>query len=172
MATATVNVTADPYGVFAPGAHVLDESFAVKAYSLNTRVDSFAGTYPPQDTGSSGLAAGATGKVLGVLASYRHAFGLDALKSALQSGPVMWGTLWLRSMYETDAEGFIKVDRHSGNAGGHEMVISGYDPEADVFTVQNSWGTGWGVNGLAYVRGADMAWLLRQYGDVVVPIFA
>ncbi|MFG3200378.1 C1 family peptidase [Streptomyces sp. NPDC048208] len=171
-ATGTVTVTADPYGVFAAGTYALDEAFAVKAYSLNTRLDSFAGTYPPTDAGSSGLAAGASGKALGLLTGYSHAFSLDALKSALQTGPVMWGTLWLNSMYQTDVNGFLVVDKTSPSAGGHELVISGYDVAEDAFTVQNSWGTSWGVNGLARVHGADMTWLLAQHGDVTVPAFA
>lgn len=172
IATDSVTVKADTYGVFAAGTYKLDEAFAIKAYSLNTRLDSYAGTYPPSDVGSSGLAAGATGKALGLLTGYSHALSVAALKSALQAGPVMWGTVWLNSMFKTDANGFIVVDKASGSAGGHELVISGYDVPSDVFTVQNSWGTSWGDQGLARVHGADMAWLLSQYGDVTAPVFA
>ncbi|MFJ9671078.1 C1 family peptidase [Streptomyces sp. NPDC101221] len=168
----SVTVKADPFGVFTAGRHTLDEAFAVKVYSLNTRTDPFAGTFPPHDTGSNGLAAGATGKTLGLLDSYTHAFSMDALRTALQSGPVMWGTLWLRSMYDVDRDGFLIVDRDSAEAGGHELVISGYDADEDFFTVQNSWGTEWGTDGYARVRAEDMAWLLAQDGDVTVPHLA
>ncbi|MFF8942832.1 C1 family peptidase [Streptomyces sp. NPDC014864] len=171
-ASTSVSVKADSRGVFRAGTYVLDEAFAVKAYSLNTLLDSFKGNYPPTDTGSSGLAAAKTGKALGLLTGYTHAFSVDALRSALQSGSVLWGTVWLRSMFETDADGFVKVDRTSGEAGGHELVISGYDVAEDVYEVQNSWGTSWGVDGYAYVHGADMAWLLSQDGDITVPTYA
>lgn len=171
-ATESVTVKADGKGVFTAGTYALDEAFAVKAYSLNTLLDTYRGNYPPTDTGSDGLAAASTGKALGLLKGYRHAFTVDALRSALQAGPVLWGTVWLRSMFGTDADGFIKVDRTSGEAGGHELVISGYDVAEDVYEVQNSWGTSWGVDGFAYVHGADMAWLLSQDGDITVPEYA
>lgn len=168
----SVSVKADPFGVFSPGRYTLDEDFAVKVYSLNTRVDPFAGTFPPHDTGSNGLAAGATGKTLGLLSSYTHAFSMDALRSALQSGPAMWGTLWLDSMYDVTRDGFLVVDRGSARVGGHELVISGYDAEEDFFTVQNSWGTEWGTDGYARVHATDMSWLLSQDGDVTIPHYA
>jgi hypothetical protein len=75
-------------------------------------------------------------------------------------------------MFTTDSDGFVKVDKSSGEAGGHELVISGYDTADDVYEIQNSWGTSWGVDGFAYVHGADMAWLLAQDGDITVPVYA
>jgi hypothetical protein len=165
-------VKADSKGVFKAGTYQLDEAFAVKAYSLNTRLDSYSGQYPPNDTGSDGLAAASTGKALGLFSGYTHGFTIGALQSALQTGPVLWGTVWLNSMFETDENGFLKVDRNSAEAGGHELVISGYDVADDVYEIQNSWGTSWGVDGYAYVKGADMAWLLAQDGDITVPAYA
>ncbi|QPB09758.1 hypothetical protein CPT_Shaeky_085 [Streptomyces phage Shaeky] len=172
VGTSSVSVKADPYGVFAAGTYTLNESFAVRLYSLNTRVDSFAGTYPPQDTGSNGLASVKAAQSLGLLSGYTHAFSVAALQTALMSGPVLWGTLWLQSMFETDSSGFVRVDPSSGSAGGHQLVISGYDPARDVYTVQNSWGLGWGNNGFGRVQGSDMAWLLSQDGDLTVPVYA
>jgi hypothetical protein len=171
-AQTSVTVKADSKGVFKAGTYPLDETFAVKAYSLNTLLDGFAGNYPPTDTGSDGLSAAKTGKALGLLTGYTHGFSVAALKTALQSGPVLWGTVWLNSMFDTDSDGFIKVDKNSGNAGGHELVISGYDVADDVYEVQNSWGTSWGIDGYAYVKGTDMAWLLAQDGDITVPTYA
>jgi hypothetical protein len=165
-------VKADPKGVFKAGTYPLDEAFAVKAYSLNTLNDTYKGNYPPTDTGSDGLAAAKSGQALGLLTGYTHGFTIAALQSALQSGPVLWGTVWLNSMFTTDSDGFVKVDKSSGEAGGHELVISGYDTADDVYEIQNSWGTSWGVDGFAYVHGADMAWLLAQEGDITVPVYA
>jgi hypothetical protein len=171
-APTSVTVKADGKGVFAAGTYALDEGFAVKAYSLNTRLDSFSGTYPPTDTGSNGLSAAKTGVSLGLLSGYTHGFSIAALQSALQSGPVLWGTLWLNSMFTTDSDGILKVDKSSGSAGGHELVISGYDTASDLYEIQNSWGTSWGIDGYAYVKGADMAYLLSQDGDITVPAYA
>jgi len=35
--------------------------------------------------------------------------------------------------------------------GGHEMCLIGYDDNRKLFTVLNSWGQNWGVNGLCYI---------------------
>lgn len=168
-ATARVMVAADSKGVFTAGAYPLDEAFATLAYELNTRLDSIRGQYPPDDTGSSGIACGKTGQQLGLFTGYTHAFSLDALKSALQSGAVMIGIVWLNSMFDPKADGTIVVDKTSGVAGGHELVVSAWDGAR--FRLDNSWGTSWGDHGSGWVSEADMAWLLEQDGDVTVPQF-
>jgi hypothetical protein len=150
----------------------VDEALAVRQYSLATELDTFDGAYPPDDTGSSGLGAAKALVKLGLATSYTHAFSLDALKSALQQGPVMAGTVWLNSMFDPTGAGNLTVDRHSGVAGGHEYVISAYDQGSGTFRMDNSWGTSWGVGGSAWLLEADVQWLLAQDGDVTVPAFA
>ncbi|MER5903046.1 hypothetical protein ABT150_23555 [Streptomyces mirabilis] len=152
------------------GVVPVDEDLAIRVYELATQLDSIKGTYPPDDTGSSGIGAAKALKKLGLAVSYTHAFSLDALKSALQSGPVMVGTVWLESMFDTDPKtGFVKVDRKSQVAGGHEYVISAYDAIRRAFRIDNSWGTSWGLNGSAWISESDAQWLLSQQGDVTVP---
>jgi hypothetical protein len=150
----------------------VDENLAVHVYELATQLDSIKGTYPPDDTGSSGLGAAKALKKLGLATSYSHAFSLDALKSALQAGPVMVGTVWLESMFDVDAEGYVQVDRKSAVAGGHEYVVSAWDAVKKRFRIDNSWGAAWGVNGSTWIHEADMQWLLSQQGDVTVPAWA
>lgn len=150
----------------------VDESLAVQVYSLATQLDEFAGAYPPDDTGSSGLGAAKALVKLGLASKYSHAFSLDALKSALQSGPVMIGIEWLNSMFEPASDGTVPVDRRSGVAGGHEFVVSAYDASVGRFRMDNSWGESWGAGGSAWFREADLRWLLSQDGDVTQPAFA
>jgi hypothetical protein len=151
----------------------VDEDLAVKVYSLATQLDDFKGTYPPTDTGSSGLGAAKALVKLGLASKYSHAFSLDALKSALQSGPVMVGTVWLESMFDVRSNtGYVIVDRKSAVAGGHEYVISSFDAFALAFRIDNSWSESWGVRGSAWITEADMQWLLSQDGDVTVPAWA
>lgn len=167
-ATPAIVVKADRFGIFTAGSHMLDEQFAVGAYTINTHeddADGIPGYYPPDDTGSSTIACGKTAVDLGVATGYTHAFSLDALKSGLQSGPALWGTVWLESMFDPDSSGFLKVDKRSKVAGGHELCITGYEATHKFFTVANSWDTTWGNNGYCYVNEADMKWLLSKDGD-------
>lgn len=150
----------------------VDEDLAVTIYSLATTLDEFRGQYPPTDTGSSGLGAAKALVKLGLASKYTHAFSLDALKSALQSGPVMVGTVWLESMFDTTTDGYVIVDRNSPVAGGHEYVISAYDAAKQVFRLDNSWSESWGVRGSGWYKQADLQWLLAQDGDVTVPAWA
>lgn len=169
-ASTSVTVKADLKGIFKAGTYTLDEAFALKGYELNTRLDSVSGQYPPDDTGSSGIACGKSGQQLGLFTGYTHAFSLGALKSALQTGAVMAGTVWLNSMFDPAGDGTITVDHASGVAGGHEYVVSGWDGAR--FRMDNSWDTSWGDHGSGYIAEADMQWLLSQQGDVTVPAFA
>lgn len=164
---------ADTYGVFSPGDYVVQEDpFVLKGYSLTTKIDPFPGDYPAEDTGSDGPSAAMTMVLLGLAAKYNHAFSVDALKSALQTGPVMWGTVWFNSMFDLDAHDYLVVNPDSGTAGGHEMEISGYDVPTDVYKIPNSWGEGFGDHGYLYVKGPDMSNLLSRDGDITQPVWA
>jgi hypothetical protein len=157
------------YTAFTPGVKSLaEDTFAVPLYHVVTSIDSYPGTYPPDDTGSDGVSLAKAFVSLGLADSYTHAFSVDALKSALMFGPVLWGTVWMNSMFDPDTDGNVVVDRASGEAGGHELLIVGYDLENDRYLILNSWGAAWGINGTAWVSGPDMAWLLAQQGDVTI----
>jgi hypothetical protein len=170
-ATSQVTVAADGKGIFKAGAYPLDEDFAVMAYELNTRLDNIRGQYKPDDTGSSGPACGKTAKALGLASGYTHAFSYDALRSALQSGPVLIGIPWYNSMFNPEDDGRIPVDAKSGLAGGHELLVREYDAPNDRVWADNSWGLSWGVKGRGYLNGADLRALLSDGGDVTVLAF-
>jgi hypothetical protein len=167
--TITAAGAAASHGLFTAGVHPLDEAFAVKLYSLATILDSYAGQYPPTDTGSSGIGAGKALQALGLASGYTHAFSLAALNSALQSGPVLIGIPWLNSMFNPAGDGRIPVDKTSGIAGGHELELSKFDASTGEYWVPNSWNTSWGQSGWGYLATADITWLLSQQGDVTVP---
>ncbi|KUN03137.1 hypothetical protein AQI95_24570 [Streptomyces yokosukanensis] len=145
----------------------VDESLAVDLYKLATTLDNVPGTYPPDDTGSSGLGVAKALESVGLATGYTHAFSLAALKSALQTGPAMLGIVWLNSMFDPASDGTLPVDHSSGVAGGHEIVCTGWDGSR--FRLDNSWGAGWGDAGSCWVKEPDMQWLLGQQGDVTVP---
>ncbi|WP_329143417.1 hypothetical protein OIU91_05870 [Streptomyces sp. NBC_01456] len=169
--TATISAAgaAASRGLFTAGEYPLDEAFAVALYSLATILDGVTGQYPPTDTGSSGIGVAKALKALGLASGYTHAFSLDALNSALQAGPVLIGIPWMKSMFDTASDGRIKVDKNSGEAGGHELELSRFDATTGEYWVPNSWGASWGQDGWGYLTAADLSWLLSQTGDVTVP---
>ena len=147
---------------------VLVEADAVALYSRATVLDGFPGEYPPDDTGSSGLAVAKAAVERGFVSAYNHAFGLDHALAALVLSPVIVGTNWYESMFTPDASGFV---RPSGAiAGGHEYALIGLDPVKSRVTAINSWGPGWGNQGRFFLSFADLGRLLDESGDVVVPV--
>lgn len=155
------------------GFRTVDEDLALKLYHLATQVDEFDGEYPPTDTGSSGIGAAKALQEAGFISGYTHGFTLQALASALQLGPALIGIPWYQDMFEPAADGRIHVDRSTGLAGGHELVVDQYEPgpddNRDRYWITNSWGQGWGAGGRGYFTGNDLAILLREDGDVTVP---
>lgn len=148
---------------------ILTEADALKIYSLGTTLDTIPGSYPPDDTGSSGLAVCKAGVQLGYLTSYQHVFGFNALLLALQHTPVIVGTEWLKNMFTPNQT--TDVIRATGAVeGGHEYLILGCDVENQFITMLNSWSSTWGVNGRAKISFKDFQKLLAAQGDVTVPV--
>lgn len=161
---------ADTQGVFTAGsAWDLNEDFAVNLYRLVTRIDPYSGAWEPDDTGSDGLSLAKALKMLGLSDTYTHAFSYKAAVSALQKGPVAFGTVWYNSMFDPTSKGEIVVDPGSGVAGGHEYLSRQFDADNDRVWIDNSWGESWGQDGRAWISGKSMTALLKAQGDVTVP---
>lgn len=144
----------------------LTEKGALALYERATVLDGFPGSYPPDDTGSSGIAVAKAAKEKGYISSYQHAFSVTTALQALMYGPVITGVNWYEGFDHPDAYGVVKI---AGQVrGGHEFVVRGYDPATDLVTADNSWGTSWGVNGHFHFTSATWAELLSQQGDVTV----
>jgi hypothetical protein len=148
--------------------HYLTEADAVKLYSAATQLDDVPGSYPPDDTGSSGLAVAKAGVKAGYLAGYKHAFGFAHFTAALQLSPVIVGTTWHNDMFTPDKSGLV---RPTGSvAGGHEYLAIGVDYALKSLTFLNSWSDKWGVGGRFHMTFNDFAVLLADQGDVVAPV--
>lgn len=151
-----------------------DEEYALKIYHENTVLDGYPGTYPPDDTGSSGLAAGKTLDKFGLAAGYKHALSITALISGLQSGPCIVGTEWTNGMFKTDKNFYVKP---TGKVdGGHEYWCIGCDLENEELWFRQSWGDGWGTEipnvcpSQAFrITIANFTKLLAAQGDATFP---
>lgn len=156
-------VGTDPH----PAAPLADEKLAVSIYSQATHLDAFPGAYPPDDTGSSGLAVAKALKRRGLITSYRHAFSFRGLLGALVRGPVIVGIPWHEAMFAPpEGGGYLTV---AGDVvGGHEVLVRGVDPRRRHVLCDNSWGLGWGRNGRFWLRWDDLERLLDEDGDATV----
>jgi len=150
------------------------EQDAVNLYELETRLDNhqIPGSYPPDDTGSTGLWSMKALHKLGVIKSYRWAFSTHTVLRLLEQTAVSVGVPWLNSMFDTAPDGVIVVDQRSGVAGGHQVALVGIDVARQLVRVRNSWGTSWGEGGYAWLGWADLNTLLQHGGDAVVPVVA
>ena len=136
------------------------ERFAVGLYRDATVVDGYPGVYPPDDTGSSGLAVCKVLRDRHTIHGYRWASTAAGFARLLQDGPVLQGLPWYESFFEPDGAGFVDADPHwadSPLAGGHEIEaiaieIDPHDLLDSVVTYANSWGTGWGDHGYLRMR--------------------
>lgn len=143
---ACVGFTGADYLMSAPLVRKTDhfvDADGVRFYELATQLDNVPGSYPPDDTGSSGLGLGKALKQLGLITSYDHCFGIDHVRGALQLRPVAVGLHWYRSMFTPTSEGIISSIGGSLD-GGHEFTILGYDETRDLWACLNHWAP-WGV---------------------------
>ena len=150
----------------------LTEADAVALYSDATKIDRYAGVYPPTDTGSSGLAVAKAAKKRGYCTGYRHAFGLQHALGALVIAPVIIGINWYDSFDAPDREGLISISPNAGVRGGHELVTRAIDVTNHLVGGDQSWGPRWGAPGPQRFGGwYQMTWdtflrLLHEGGDV------
>jgi hypothetical protein len=150
-----------------PFTHRLTEANAVSIYSQATHLDSIRGVYPPNDTGSSGLAVMKACKLRGWITAYGHAFGLSHAIGALMLGPGIVGMAWLTGCDSPNAEGIV---RYEGTVrGGHEIELVGYDATRGLVKFANSWGAGWGKGGYFYMSTEDFGKALSEGGDATFP---
>lgn len=159
----------DPFFSTVPGL-TLDENEAVKLYSAATQLDEFPETYPPTDSGSSGLGVAKACQDAGLISGYRHITSLAAAQTAIQTGPFIVGSDWYAGMDDPNGSGVVQATGYL--RGGHEYECIGYDASSDLWELVNSWGTSYGVGGHFFYSSATFTRLLAHDGDatVFVPI--
>jgi hypothetical protein len=149
---------------------VLREPDALDLYEVATVVDEFPGQYPPEDTGSSGLAVAKAAQQKGYISSYQHAFSLNDALAALMTGPIIVGVNWYEGFDTPNPHGLVEI---SGQIrGGHEFVVRGYHRHQRVsdslLIADNSWGLGYGERGRFIFTVATFNRLLNEDGDATI----
>lgn len=133
--------------------------------------------WPPADPGGSGLAVCKAAVKLGLIAGYKHAFGIEHARGAIAVSPFIVGSNWFQSFFTPDADGLVSIDESqicaetgSPVAGGHEYLCRSYDPTTGLWGFRNSWGPRWGAKGSFFMTDATFSRLLSEQGDVTVPV--
>lgn len=152
----------------------MTEADALAIYSLGTKLDHTAGTYPPDDTGCSGIYVAKAAEQLGYLDRYTHTFSFTAAQAAAELTPFIQGTVWTNQMFKP-VNGLVTVGKltQSNIAGGHEYLGAGIDWTNEVFIYRNSWGDqdawpGCKPGGYFAISFADVQRLLAAQGDITV----
>jgi hypothetical protein len=145
---------------------LLREDAAVKLYAAATALDEFPGAYPPEDTGSSGLAVMKAAKLAGYISGYSHTFSIEHLLGALVLAPGILGVNWYESFDDPKPNGECPLLRGAEVRGGHEIAMLGLDAERERVWCINSWGR-WGYRntGRFWFSFATLRRLLRERGD-------
>lgn len=109
---------------------------------------------------------------LGLISRYAWAYTTDDLILGVSHhGPVTIGIPFYDSMFEPDAAGLVRVSPTAKLAGGHEMLVLGWDTKTGLAEVLNSWGPTWGKQGRCYMAGETLYRLIdREDGEASSPV--
>jgi hypothetical protein len=155
-----------------PRTPYLTEDDAVRLYSRASQLDPWDGWYDPtkgvEDTGSSGIAVCQAAKEEDRITGYGWAFGLDHALESLTLSPVLFGTVWTSDMFYPDSKGFVTAT--GDNSGGHEYLGLGLNLRGKYIWCLNNWNDSWGLGGFFKMSFTTLGELLKQDGDVVVPV--
>lgn len=146
-----------------PWLHKYHETTARRLYSDATRLDPWEGAWPPDDTGSSGLAVAQACKNRGLIGRYEHAFSLEAALTALTAGPVITGIGWRSGCDTPRPDG--QVLWVGATRGGHEICLDEIDVEQRRVWLTNSWSASWGLSGRAWLSWDHYGQALDDNGD-------
>lgn len=80
----------------------------------------------------------------------------------LLHGSLIIGIDWYDGMFTPSASGLIAPT--GALAGGHCLVVAGYDPSSHMFALLNSWGSAWGNAGYCYITDTNLQKLMSASG--------
>lgn len=127
--------------------------------------------WPGEDYDGTSVRAGVEYlQELGHIASYVWTYHVDELKDyILTQGPVIMGSLWFDTMFETDASGYV-TPKGGEEVGGHAYLCAGYSTIRRAFRFINSWGREWGQGGRFWLTEDDVQALLDREGEACAAV--
>lgn len=143
------------------------QAFIRAWYRWGTRNDPFDGEWEPTDTGSDGNTGGKCTVAHGYANGWVHGFGLEEGFTLLNHGPIGIGGVWMSSFDRPDREGIIRWSADAFERGGHEWAAIGHDTSRGLVKARQTWGTGFGKNGIFYVPDVVLDRILRADGDII-----
>lgn len=82
---------------------------------------------------------------------------IEGMKNALNKAPLV-GVMDVHESFLHYVDGvYHSLGTFDPIVGGHCIAIIGYDDEKGAWHLRNSWGTGWGMQGYAWVQYGDSA---------------
>lgn len=151
------------------GAKPRTQKDAYHLYAIETQQE--GQPWPPNDPGGSGLAVCKAAKSLKWITSYTHAFGIDQALRALVLRPVITGVSWMTSFDSPDSNGLVSIAAGATVRGGHEILADEIIAEHELVGFWNSWGPSFGLGGRFYMSFSTWDTLLKEQGDVTIPVF-
>jgi hypothetical protein len=105
-------------------------------------------------------------KQLGLIDAYGWAFDMETLIQWLcWHGPIVSGTNWYSSMFDRDAEGFLRIAPRATVVGGHCTLYQGWDEQKGAVVGLTSWPD----FGRFLLSGEDAERLLKEQGEACSP---
>lgn len=146
-----------------PGV-ILGVKEAHELYTFASHNDPWDLAWPPDDTGSSGLASCVAAQALGYGGEYRHIFnGADGVVQSIMDGrSVSVGTWWTEDMMNPRPNGLIEPTGR--RIGGHQYLARAYDLPGDYVLIRCWWGAFRDV----WIRRRHLDELILEDGDAHV----
>lgn len=176
----TGELAAEPVPVKFPTANLPDEvPTDAQAFAFWLYHDAkFDDEWPGENyDGTSTNAGMRSARRLGLLLAWKWAETLDDFRrSVALLGPAVIAIPWHSGMYAAPG-GLLRVSGQQ--VGWHCILVNGWhsnlsvagSPRTEKFRVLNSWGTGWGRYGSAWIDAAELWSLIEDNdGEVVVPL--
>jgi hypothetical protein len=141
----------------------IDNNYAISLYHGAQQNDE----WPGEDyDGSSVLGGWKYCRKLGWYSSVSWAFTLSDWILSTQLGPAVIGITWKTGMMEPDSNGFVHATGYT--EGSHAILMNGYNLEGHYFTLHNSWGKSWGINGECKISESDIDKLRQDDAECAI----